>query len=190
MSHLYNMLPFLEGWRGHYFTKTETVTKGEYKLVYSEMSIGWLIFFLFTTTDAFGSTKFTYLGETNIQIPNALYLTGAVMPPPGGTYLLEYIRPSTLSTAGIYSMANFVMAEPMPVKGLVRIELGLEQESTQTTATSTVIFMYIEITDIKAFTRSYRKFKYGWLGSVLNAIARLPGFAGLALSPELKGVMD
>lgn len=187
---LYNMLPFLDGWRGHYFTKQETVEKGKYKLVYSEMSTGWLIFFDSSYTDAYASVKFTYLGEITIPTPHALFIAGAVMPPPSGTYLLEYLRPSTLSTAGVYVVSNFTMAEPMPVKGLVRVELGLEDDSTQTTATAAVNFMYIEITDTVAFIRSVRRFLYGWLGWAFGVLSHIPGLKYVGIPAEIKEVVE
>jgi len=184
------MTPFLEGWEFLMFKETETVEKGKYKVVFSRMCKGWLIGLDFVSDDAYASLKLTYLGRAGVSTPHRYFTLGATLPPPHGCYILDYIRPSTLSTAGVYIVSPVTSAYPVSVKGLVRLELGLENNSTQATATATVGFTAIEIVDDKAFIRSYRKFKYGWLGWVFGVLSRIPGLKYIGIPNEIKEVVE
>lgn len=187
---LYNMLPFLEGWMEQIFFKSETVEKGKYKVVFSENFVGWLTAWDFVSNDAYASLKATYLGNVGILTPHGLFYVGAITPPPYGSYLSEYIRPSTLSTAGVFAMSVYTLAYPMSIKGLVRIEFGLEAGSTQSTATAATLFTAIRITDTKAFIKSFRKFKYGWLGWAFGVLSHIPGLKYIGIPDEIKEVLD
>ena len=187
---LYNMIPFLEGWEFLMFSGTETVEKGKYKVVFSRAVKGWLISLDFFSDDAYASLKLSYLGYTGVHTPHSFFLTGATLPPPWGCYILDYIRPSTLSTAGVYATSPVTGAYLFSVKGLVRLELGLENDSTQATATAAVSFVAIEIVDDKAFIRSYRKFKYGWLGWAFGVLSHIPGLKYIGIPDEIKEVVE
>lgn len=187
---LYNMLPFLEGWDLCTFSKQEVVEKGKYKSVFSRLYKGWLIALDFFADDAYASVKIMYLGYTAVFTSHSAFTVGATLPPPNGFYILDYIRPSTLSTAGVYAASPMTSAYPFSVKGLVRLELGLEEDSTQTTATATVGFSAIEIVDEKAFIRSYRRFKYGWLGWAFGVLANIPGLKYMGIPDGIKEVME
>jgi hypothetical protein len=184
------MLPFLEGWNQLRFEKTETVEKGRYVVVFSRTVKGWLLSLDFVSDDAYGSLKISYLGWTGVAIPHSLLLYGTTLPPPYGSYISDYIRPSTLSTAGVYVLSPVTSAYPFSIKGLVRVELGLEADSTQATATVTASFLAIEITDEKAFIRSYRRFKYGWLGWVFGVLSHIPGLKYIGIPEEIKEVVE
>lgn len=187
---LYNMLPFLEGWKGVTFTKTETVKKGEYKSVFSEQSKGWLLALNFVSDDAYASVKISYLGYAIVYTPHSFFILALTEPPPMGSYISEYIRPSTLSTAAICAVSIITSAYPQPIKGLVRIELGLELDSTQATAAVAVTFDGIDIVDMEAFIRSVRKFQYGWLGWAFGVLSRIPGLKYIGIPDEIKEVIE
>ena len=184
------MIPFLEGWEGLLFKKTETVEKDKYKVAFSRAVKGWLFDLDFFSDDAYASLKLTHLGYTSVFTPHRYFTLGATLPPPCGYYISDYIRPSTLSSAGVYTTSRVTSAYPISVKGLVRLELGLENVSTQATATATVGFMAIEIVDDKTFIRSYRKFKYGWLGWAFGVLSRIPGLKYIGIPDEIKEVVE
>jgi hypothetical protein len=187
---LYNMLPFLEGWNQLSFAKTETVEKGRYVVVFSRAVKGWLLSLSLSSDDAYASLKLSYLGTTGVVIPHLFLQLGETLPPSMGSYILDYIRPSTLSTAGVYVTSIITSAYPFSVKGLVRLELGLEADSTQATTAVIASFLAIEITDEKAFIRSYRRFKYGWLGWTFDVLSRIPGLKYIGIPEEIKEVVE
>jgi len=187
---LYDMLPFLEGWTLLPFGKTETVEKGKYITVFSRNVKGWLFGLDFFSDDAYASLKLSYLGAAGVCTSHSLFIYGLTLPPPSGMYIEDYIRPSTLSTAGVYYAALITSAYPFSVKGLVRLELGLKSDSTQETATAAVSFSAIEIVDEKAFIRSVRKFKYGWLGWAFEVLSRIPGLKYIGIPEEIKEVVE
>ena len=187
---LYNMIPFLEGWEYLVFNKTETVEKGRYTTVFSRFVKGWLTGLDFIADDAYASVKLIYLGMVNLSTPHFIFGLGATEPPPSGLYCQLYIRPSTLSSAGMYAGSLVTSAYPLSVKGMVRLELGLEADSTQATATNSASFTAIEIVNEKAFIRSYRKFKYGWLGWAFGVLSRIPGLKYIGIPDEIKEVVE
>jgi len=184
------MLPFLEGWNQLYFEKTETVEKGKYTVVFSRAVKGWLLSLDFASDDAYASMKLTYLGWVSVSTPHMGFTFGLTMPPSFGSFVEDYIRPSTLSTAGVYLISLITSAYPFSIKGLVRLELGLEADSTQATATVTASFLAIEIVDEKAFIRSYRRFKYGWLGWAFGVLSNIPGLKYIGIPKEIKEVVE
>ena len=187
---LIEMLPFLEGFEYLYFSKEETVEKGKHTTIFSRDVKGWIYSLDFASDDAYASFVPTYMGKTDVRTPNYFFVAGATLPPPSGSYVLNYLRPSTLSTAGIYAVSLITSAYPIPIKGLVRLEVGLESESTQTTATVSCHFFAFEITDEKAFIRSYRRFKYGWLGWAFEVLSRIPGLKYIGIPEEIKEVVE
>jgi len=187
---LIDMLPFLDGYEFLYFNEEETVEKGKYKTIFSRDVKGWIFSLDFASDDAYASFKATYMGHSDIRTPNYFFVLGAVLPPMFGSYLLNYLRPSTLSTAGIYAVSPITSAYPISIKGLVRLEVGLESESTQATTTVSVLFFACEIVDEKAFIRSYRRFKYGWLGWTFEVLSRIPGLKYIGVPNEIKEVVE
>jgi hypothetical protein len=184
------MLPFLEGWTQLRFEATKTVEKGKYVTVFSRPVKGWLLGLDFVSDDAYGSFRLSYLGWTGVDTSHLFFTVGATLPPPFGSYIADYIRPSVLSTAGVYYSSPVTSAYPLFVKGLVRLELGLEADSTQTTSTETVSFIAIEVIDEKAFIRSYRQFRYGWLGWTFEVLSRIPGLKYIGVPKEIKEVVE
>lgn len=187
---LIEMLPFLEGYEFLYFSKEEPVEKGKYKTIFSRDVKGWIHSLDFAADDAYASFKPTYMGNTDVRTPNYFFVLGVTSPPPFGSYLLEYLRPSTLSTAGVYAVSLITSAYAIPIKGLVRLEVGLENESTQSTATVSTHFFAGEIVDEKAFIKSYRRFKYGWLGWAFDVLSHIPGLKYVGIPTEIKEVVE
>lgn len=186
---LYNMLPLLEGWEYMPFLKSEAVELGKYKLLSSEKRIGWLLSMDFYSDDAYASLKLTYLGAVGIITPHDLFVTGAILPPPYGAVLSVYIQPSYLSTAGVYCCSMVTTAFPVSIKGNIKIEIGLESSSTQSTASAGVVFNAIAITNEGMFIRSVRRFKYGWLGWVFELLSRIPGLKYIGVPKEIEEVV-
>ena len=184
------MIPFLEGWAYLVFDKQETVKKGFYKTVFSRPCKGWLVKLEFGSDDAYASVKVTLLEFTSIYTIQDSFVIGALLPPSAGAYVRGYIRPSILSSAGVFAGYILNTTYPQPIRGLVRFELGLEADSTQTEAAATVSFVAIEIVDDKAFIRSYRKFKYGWLGWAFGVLSRIPGLKYIGIPDEIKEVVE
>jgi hypothetical protein len=187
---LYDMLPFLEGWTQLGFSKQETVEKGKYINVFSRNVKGWLNCLDFASDDAYASCRLTYLGYLSVVPQQYFFTVGGILPPQYGGYAVEYIRPSTLSTAGVYVNTLQAQSSPMPIKGLVRLELGLEADSTQSTATAAVSFAAFEIVDEKAFIKSVRKFMFGWLGWAFDVLSRIPGLKYIGIPKEIKEVVE
>ena len=186
---LSDALPFLEGWDELSVVKTETIEKGVFKPVFSRECKGWVYGLDIASDDAYASLQMTYLGGTAIITPHSIFVVGATLPPPHGMYIPSYIRPSTLSTAGIFIATLITSAYPKPIKGLVRLELKLGDDSTQVTATCIISFVACEIVDEEAFIRSARRFKYGWLGWIFGAISRIPGLKYIGIPEEIKEVV-
>jgi len=186
---LLNMLPVLEGYDFLYFTKAETVSKGRYELLHSKKGKGWLFSLSISTDDAYASLKMTYMGHTETRTPHFFFNLGVTLPPPSGAYLSTYLRPSVLSTAGIFTLWLVTSAYAIPVKGLVRLEVGLESGSTQATASISANFMFVNIIDEEVFIKSVRKFKYGWLGWVFGAISKIPGLKYIGIPEEIREVV-
>ena len=187
---LHETIPFLEGWEFLAFGKEETVEKGKYKTILSRPIKGWLYGLDFVTDDAYAVIRIIYLGIVGLYTPHVIFCLGATEPPPSGLYGPLYIRPSTLSSAGVYAGSLVTSAYPLPVKGMVRLELGLENDTTQSTAKNRVSFSAIEIVDDKAFIRSYRKFKYGWLGWAFGVLSHIPGLKYIGIPNEIKEVVE
>lgn len=187
---LYQMIPFLKGWTVTTINKQLTAQKGVYKPIFSREFQGWMFGFDVASDDAYAKFRLTYLGQTLGYSLHDFFILGAVLPPPAGLYSNVYIRPSVLSTAGFFVASPYTLSECIPVKGLVRIELILGDDSTQVTANSMVSVMLYEITDEKLFTKSVRKFLYGWLGWFFGAISNFPGLKYVGIPDEIKEVLD
>lgn len=187
---LYDALTFLDGWTYLWVVKEETVTGGIFKTVFSRETKGWLLNMAFMGFDAYITLRVTSLGQTAYVTPQLVFRGGWVIPSPTGGQISLYIRPSTLSTAGVYIISIFDSPQPMPIKGLTRLELSLGDDSTQVTSTAGVAFTAIEITDEEAFIRSVRKFKYGWLGWVFGAISKIPGLKYIGIPEEIREVVS
>ena len=102
----------------------------------------------------------------------------------------SHIRPSVLSSAGFFSASPFTLAECVPITGLVRVEVTLDNNSTQVTANIGLQFSLYEVTDEKLFTKSVRKFLFGWLGWLFGAISNFPGLKYVGIPDEIKEVLD
>jgi hypothetical protein len=187
---LYQMIPFLKGWTATAVNKQITVRKGVYQTIFSREFQGWLFGFDMISDDAYAKLRVTYLGQAASYKLHDFFTLGAVIPPPAGLYLNVYIRPSILSTAGIFVGSPFTLAESIPLKGLVRIELILDNDSTQATANIMASVMLYEVTDEKLFIKSVRKFLFGWLGWFFGAISNFPGLKYVGIPNEVKEVLD
>jgi hypothetical protein len=188
--HLSDMLPLLEGWEYYYFAESRSVEKGKDISVYSKPCKGWLISLDFIADDAYAQAKVEYLSYIAKMTAHALFLIGATLPPPAGSYISLYLRPSTLSTAGAYGASPITSAYPFPVKGSVKISLGLTNSSTQSTATIVVTFTAFRIVDEIAFIKSVRKFKYGTLAPLFSLLGHIPILKFLGVPTDIKEVLE
>lgn len=187
---VYQALPLLEGWDFFVDNKMVTVQKGQFAQVFSRSVKGWLLALDMTATDPYTILREINLGLSLTGNMENLFDTGATLPPAFGAYVCTFIRPSILSSAGIFYMSAVTTAEPFPVRGLVRLELSLGLSSTQVTAVAGTSITAIEITDEKVFISSVRRLQYGWFGLVLDFVLNhLPGFKYVGLPKEIKEVV-
>jgi len=185
---LYEMVPFLEGWEYYEVTKQKTADKTKDVIAYSEECKGWLLGIDMISDDAYSRITLTYLGSTYKITPHAAFLYSGALPPPFGTYIYSYIRPSTLSTAGVYVLSPLTSAYPFAVRGLVTFLFGLAQESTQASTMMGVNFLAIRITNEEEFIRSVRKFRYGRLAPLFEFLGHIPVLKFLGVPNEIKKV--
>ena len=187
---LYQMIPFLRGWVETIIIKQETVQRGVYKSIMSRELQGWLGSLDSISDDAYVKARVTYLGNTVELTMHDHFTLGAVLPPSAGSYILTYIRPSVLSTAGFFTASPVTLAECIPLKGLVRVEATLDDNSTQVTANIGMRIMFYEVTDEKLFIKTVRRFLFGWLGWIFGAISNFPGLKYVGIPDEIKEVLD
>jgi len=187
---LNEMLPFLEGWEYYYIDEEKTVDKTKDVNAYSKTVKGWLYSIDMVCDDAYSRLTITYLGTTHKFTPHLLFTMGAVMPPPFGLYLSEYIRPSILSTAGAYVLTVLTSAYPFSTRGLATLLFGLAQESTQASSTIRVLFIAIRVTNDEDFIRSVRKFRYGRLAPLFEVLGHIPVLKFLGVPNEIKKVFS
>ncbi len=183
-------LPFLDGWDHLVVREARTVQKGQYVNVFSRPVKGWMVSLDFITDDAFASVRIIHLGHLALLNSHSLYLLGAYEPVAFGSFSTLYLRPSVLSTAGLYSSELLSPTNLLPLRGLVRVSFGLEIDSTQVTANTTIIVIAIEVTNERAFIKSVRRFMYGWVGAAFNFFSHLPGLHDIALPDEIKEILD
>jgi len=172
---LYNMLPFLEGWRYLNFKKTLTLNRGETRVIFSQPVKGWLTSWDMITTDAVSGIKGVFQEFSFTIHPHYAFTLAAVLPPPNGICIQTYIRPSILSTAGYYVLSIITTAYPISISGSLTLRFFIPEESTQDSATISTAFTAVEIIDEQKFIKSIERFNL-WPQEDFEAYMRRLGF--------------
>ena len=157
---LLGCLPLLEGWwhRIYAFKELEVLRKGSSKeLLHLHDARGWVEGIDYIATDCYMQYIIETYSVRGVLTPQALHEFGSTMPPPVGAYETLYDRPDPASTKGTYVGSILTSAYPFPWKGDVRVAMRLGEESTQPAAAGNIYVHVIEVTDLKAFKRSFQE---------------------------------
>lgn len=154
----FESLPLIRGWRFEAFNSIKEIKRGEAEVtVYSKEVKGWLFGVDLISDDSLAEFELNYSGFSGKITPYTVYESGSIAPIGGGTYLSEYIKPSVLSTAGIYFFSTQFSSVPTPIVGKVIITFSLNKDSTQDTSIMAVYFGAIEIVDEAEFLKSLKE---------------------------------
>jgi len=163
MLGMFHLLPLLKGWeyKGHRIERI--VERGASPLEVRISEIGWLWALSMLTNDCYGRVTILWQGadlETKrlSTTPEDYKELAAWAQDPGG-WAQRYFRPNPFSTAGIYFIPIFsgLQGLTLPYVPTVTMQVSLDSESTQSSATVGFYGGTIAITDKKAFIRSLRR---------------------------------
>jgi hypothetical protein len=163
MLGMFSLFPLLKGWEYKMHKIVRTVEKGK-SVKLSLRERGWLMTFMFSTTDCYGTVQISWQGadlQTQSFPWNAELFKdiGAFAQDPSG-WVQRYSRPNPFSTAGLYYVvpySGYAQGSVLPYVPTITLEASLPAESTQESAYFEVWLFIIAITDAKAFIRSLRR---------------------------------
>jgi len=139
------------------------VERGASPLEVRISEVGWLFLLNMLTNDCYGRATVMWQGadletkRTSITPEEAKEL-GAWAQDPSG-WVQRYFRPNPFSTAGIYFLSVFsgFQGLTLPYVPTVTLQVSLDSESTQSSASVGFYGTTIAVTDVKAFIRSLRR---------------------------------